>query len=135
MAIHQRRGVGICHLSIIGLVLSLLTCSQWLNKDDSDSEDRNDQLIALLLSQPECQRNSTATVYFINSSNTSTTYDVIWDGSKWATVAPGNRTQTFTFGSGQHTLLFRVTNTTNTACAQSTPNLGTCGNYWYSCSN
>jgi len=37
---------------------------------------------------PSCQVNNTADVYFKNLSNTNSTYGIVWNGSKIATVPP-----------------------------------------------
>ncbi len=128
-------------ISIIGLLLiSFSTCdldnSDEKKKSAEDAEIRKTLLALVQQSQsrPDCEKNSTATIYFINTSNTNKTYDIIWDGSIWATVAPNGRSATFTVASGQHTLLFRFTNTTTQACTQSTPNIAACSNVYYSCS-
>ncbi len=74
-----------------------------------------------------CETNNTATVVFENRSNTNSTYDIIWDGSKVATVTPGNKTESFTVAAGiQHTLLYKYTNTNNLACTQATPTYAQC---------
>lgn len=81
-----------------------------------------------------CETNSTGEVYFVNNSNTNSTYDIIWDGVKIATVAPNQRSQVFTYSAGvTHTLVFRFTNTSNDACTPSTPNLTQCQQQWFSC--
>jgi hypothetical protein len=83
---------------------------------------------------PACQVNNTADVYFKNVSNTNSTYDIVWDGSKIATVTPGDSSSTFTVAAGvQHTLLFKFTNTNNAACNQGTPVLAQCQTHWFSC--
>ncbi len=79
-----------------------------------------------------CETNHTATVRFENRS-VSTTMDVVWDGSKMATVAPGQTTEAREIAAGLHTLVFMVTNTTNWACTPSTPNLAQCSNMRYWC--
>lgn len=122
---------------LLGILFTFLNCN--LNtladqkKAEEDAEFRK-TLIALLQSIPACQTNSTGTVYFLNTSNTSRTYDILWDGVIWATVTPNGRSSTFTVASGAHTLLFRFTNTTTQACTPSTPNIAICSNTYYSCS-
>ena len=83
---------------------------------------------------PLCETNKTGEVYFINNSNSNKTYDIIWDGSKIATVAPNQSSQTFTFSANvQHTLEFRFTNTSNNACTPSTPFLNQCQRRGFNC--
>jgi hypothetical protein len=131
----------ILRLAMMGLfLLFLLTCnldnSEEKKKAAEEAEIRKTLLALIQQSQtrPDCEKNSTGTVYFINNSNTNKTYDIIWDGSLWATVTPNGRSATFTVASGQHTLLFRFTNTTTQACTSSTPNIAICSNVYYSCS-
>lgn len=122
---------------LYGMVFTFLSCN--LNtaadqkKAEEDAELRK-TLIALVQSIPSCQTNSTGTVYFLNTSNTNRTYDILWDGVVWATVTPNGRSSTFTVASGIHTLLFRVTNTSTQACTPSTPNIAICSNTYYYCS-
>ncbi len=74
-----------------------------------------------------CETNKTGQVYFKNNSNSNSTYDVIWDGVKIATVAPNQSSAVFTYSANvQHTLVFRHTNTSNNACTPSTPYLTQC---------
>jgi hypothetical protein len=82
----------------------------------------------------ECERNNTATVQFENRSASNTTYDVVWDGSKLTTLAPGTKSSTYTVSAGTtHTLAFKITNTSRMACSQSSPNLAQCQTYLYWC--
>ncbi len=80
-----------------------------------------------------CETNNTATVKFENRSNTNTTYDIIWDGSKVATVVPGSTSEAFTVSAVQHTMLFKVTNTNTVACNESTPTPAQCSEHIYWC--
>lgn len=83
---------------------------------------------------PSCETNKTGEVYFINNSNSNSTYDIIWDGVKIATVAPNQSSQVFTYSANvQHTLVFRYTNTSNNACTPSTPYLTQCQRLWFNC--
>lgn len=82
---------------------------------------------------PECEKNHTAQVTFQNKSATNLTYDVIWDGSKLTTIAPGASSQVYTVSAATHTLQFRITNTSKAACTQSTPVLAQCHSYTYWC--
>lgn len=84
---------------------------------------------------PTCQSQNTATVYFQNRSNSNLTYDIVWDGTKIATVAPGADSQVFTYAANiQHSMIFRFTNTSVLACNSSTPVLTTCAAAFYGCS-
>ena len=81
-----------------------------------------------------CETNNTAQVKFQNKSNTNKTYDIIWDGSKVGTVAPGATSSTSTVAAGvQHTLVFKITNTNTEACTPSTPTPAKCTSQTYSC--
>lgn len=81
-----------------------------------------------------CQSNNTGTVYFQNRSTSNLTYDIVWDGSRLTTVAPGSDSQVYTFAANiQHTLRFQFTNTTLLACNASTPVLARCAATFYSC--
>ena len=84
---------------------------------------------------PPCEVNKTGEVYFINHSSSNSTYDVIWDGVKIATITPNQSSQVFTYSANvQHTLVFRYTNTSNDACTPSTPYLAQCQQVWFDCS-
>lgn len=84
---------------------------------------------------PLCEVNKTGEVYFINHSNSNSTYDIIWDGVKIATIVPNQSSQVFTYPANvQHTLVFRFTNTSNNACTSSTPYLTQCQKLWFDCS-
>lgn len=81
-----------------------------------------------------CETNKTGEVYFINHSKTNSTYDIIWDGVKIATVAPNESSKVFTYPANvQHTLVFRFTNTANNSCNPSTPYLTQCQRLWFDC--
>ncbi len=81
-----------------------------------------------------CQVNNTAKLVFRNQSNTNATYDLIWDGSKLYTIAPGSETDTLVTAAGvQHTLQFQFTNSSNSACNPSTPTLAQCYTGWFAC--
>lgn len=82
-----------------------------------------------------CEVNKTGEVYFVNHSNSNSTYDIIWDGVKITTVTPNQSSQVFTYSANvQHTLVFRLTNTSNNACLPSTPYLIQCQKSWFDCS-
>jgi len=81
-----------------------------------------------------CEANQTGEVFFRNLSNTNSTYDIIWDGVKIATVGPGQDSNTFTVTANVgHTLVFQFTNTSNSACNPSTPVIPQCQELWFSC--
>ena len=83
--------------------------------------------------KPLCQVNNTATVTFENRSANNSTYAVVWDGSTWTTLAPSVKSAEFTVAAGiQHTLTFKIANSSNNACTTSTPTLAQCSsnNYW-----
>ena len=80
-----------------------------------------------------CQSNNTATVTFENRSASNKTYTVVWDGSNLTTLAPTQKSQAYTVAAGvQHTLTFKVTNSSALACSTSSPTLAQCSsnNYW-----
>ena len=84
---------------------------------------------------PLCEVNKTGEVYFKNISNSNSTYDIIWDGVKIATITPNQSSQVFTYSANvQHTLVFRYTNTSNNACTPSTPYLTQCQQLGFNCS-
>lgn len=82
---------------------------------------------------PDCERYSTAAVVFQNRSNTGLTYDVVVDGTKLLTLAPNTSSNIVTLASGQHTILFKVTNTNLIACQGFTVNLAMCSEWTYWC--
>jgi len=81
-----------------------------------------------------CEANSTALVQFSNRS-ASSTYSVLWDGSVITSLSPGVTSGYYTVASGQHTLEFRFSNSSSDACTVSTPNVATCSEMVYWCSN
>ncbi len=110
----------LCTLTALSLV-SLMGCS--------DSEN-----VAAPSPTLSCQVNNTAKLVFRNQSNTNATYDLLWDGSKLYTIAPGSESDTLVTAAGvQHTLLFQFTNSSNNACNAATPTLAQCSNGWFSC--
>lgn len=81
-----------------------------------------------------CVTNNTADITFENRFSSST-LDVIWDGSKLSLspLGPGVKSGTITVAAGvAHTLLYRYTNTQTVACTQSSPVLAQCStfNFW-----
>ncbi len=81
----------------------------------------------------DCETYETAKVRFENKSNSNTTYDIIWNGSRIATVAPGQSTNYHTVSASQHTLTFKISNSSYRACNTSTPTLSKCSHHTYSC--
>jgi hypothetical protein len=74
-----------------------------------------------------CQQNNTAEMIFMNRSTSNTTYDIIMDGVRTTTVAPGRDSDAYTVSAGAtHSVTFRVTNTTLAACNTAFPNLAQC---------
>jgi len=81
-----------------------------------------------------CEANGTGEITFGNNSNTNSTYDIIWDGAKIATIAPGQESDVFTVAASiQHTLVFQFTNTSDLACTASTPVIAQCDSRIFSC--
>ena len=81
-----------------------------------------------------CEVNQTAEVEFANISNTNSTYDIIWNGSKIATVVPGDTTKVFTVSATvENTLRFQFTNTSDLACTDSNPIFAQCSFHTISC--
>lgn len=80
-----------------------------------------------------CEANNTAQVRFQNKTGTSQTYSVLWDGSVITTLGPGATSDYYTVAAGEHTLHFKIANTGNEACTQSTPNLAVCSTMEYWC--
>jgi hypothetical protein len=126
----------------IYFLMILWNCStNFLSTTESEKEaNRKAQETALLTqfvqsqNKLDCEKYSTATVYFFNSSNSSKTYDILWDGTIYTSVSPNSKSITYTVASGSHTLLFRITNSSTNACTQSTLNLAICSAMYYSCS-
>ena len=84
---------------------------------------------------PDCETKNTAQVYFVNGSTTGKTYDVIWDGVKIATIAPGQESSTFTVTAGiPHSMTFKVAGTATLACSTSSPSIPQCKKMYYTCS-
>lgn len=82
----------------------------------------------------DCSSNNTASISFGNRSNNST-YTIIWDGATKATIGPGQTSAPFDAAAGvAHTLLFRFSNTSTTACSASSPVPAQCSSPVYSCS-
>ena len=80
-----------------------------------------------------CQTNNTANVGFHNSS-AATTQDVIWDGVRVATLAPGKTSDTRVVVAGvAHDMQFRIANTATLACSTSSPTLRQCSAWLFTC--
>jgi hypothetical protein len=83
---------------------------------------------------PACQQNNTAELTFGNRSTSNTTYDVMLNGSRVTTVAPGNNSSPYTLAAGTaHSVSFRITNTTIAACNTASPNLAQCTSQTLTC--
>ncbi|MBL8017073.1 MAG: hypothetical protein JNK43_07380 [Ignavibacteria bacterium] len=83
-----------------------------------------------------CETYNTARVFFQNRSNSGKSYDVIWDGSRVYTIAPGMQSDTMTVAAQiEHTLVFQISGTNTPACTQSQPILAKCSVHWYWCDN
>jgi hypothetical protein len=81
-----------------------------------------------------CETDNTATVSFGNRS-TASTHDIVWDGSRVATLAPGQTSDPMTVVAGvEHMLQFLVADTTTPACAGATAVPTRCGTGVYTCS-
>ncbi len=66
---------------------------------------------------PACISHNTAALNFSNESTTNTTYDVLMDGTKLTTVAPGATSDNFTVTALLlHVIRFNVTETSTMAC-------------------
>jgi hypothetical protein len=88
-----------------------------------------------LMARPACQMFSTAAVSFANRTTSNTTYDILWDDSRVATVAPSQTSAPITAVAGvAHSLSFRITNTTSAACTPSNPIPTLCAAQTYTCS-
>lgn len=81
----------------------------------------------------DCDQNHTATVVFTNKSVSHRTFNIIWDGSSYATIAPGE-SKTIKASAGGHTLAWKISNTSTYGCTQSNPVLIQCYTHNYSCS-
>lgn len=112
----------VCALTALSLI-SLMGCS-----------DSTDVVTPPPTQTLQCEVNNSAKLVFRNQSNTNATYDLIWDGSKLYTIAPGSESDTLVTAAGvQHTLQFQFTNSSNNACNPSTPTLAQCYTGWFSC--
>ena len=82
----------------------------------------------------DCEKNQTGEVQFNNISKTDKTYDIVWDGVDIATIGPNEKSKLFTYAANvPHTLVFRITNTSENACNESTPILNQCQENIFSC--
>lgn len=65
----------------------------------------------------DCEINNWAYVYFENRSNSNTKFDVYWNGSRIIkNLAPGQKSQKFTFSASNHTYSFKIANTNTLSC-------------------
>ena len=82
---------------------------------------------------PACETNNTATTSFQNKSTTSSTYNVVLDGSTIVSyLAAGATSASSTVAAGSHTIQFKLLNG-NAACSPAYPSLAQCSSYSYSC--
>jgi hypothetical protein len=79
-----------------------------------------------------CIGSDTADIKFRN--NTGLTLEAFLDGTRVATLAPGETSQSWTVKAGVHTYGFRNAATYRYACGPSSVNFETCKEYTYSCS-
>jgi hypothetical protein len=109
-------------------VISLLTVSNGCKEESPTTPTQN--------TTPPCETYNTAKVFFQNRSNSGKTYDVVWDGSVYYTIGPGQQSDTMTVAAQiPHSLLFKISGTNNIACTQSNPILEKCSIHWYWCDN
>ncbi len=83
---------------------------------------------------PDCEKNNTATITFCNNSSSNSTYDVIFDGVRIGSISP-NQSIKRTVASGNHSVLFKYSNTGYAACSIAYPNLATCEKFSLCCSS
>ena len=103
-----------------------------LNCDDDINTTSNTTPVPI----PDCQKNNTSKVFFINKSTTGKSYDVVWDGSVFYTLLPNEQSDTMTVSAQiAHSLIFKVAGTNTIACSESNPILTQCGLHWYWCDN
>jgi hypothetical protein len=82
---------------------------------------------------PTCQTNNTATATFENRFTTGT-LDILLNGAKIVTIAPGTKSNPFTVAAGvMQTVVWQWTNTTAWACTPTTPVLTQCSSVTYYC--
>jgi hypothetical protein len=86
-----------------------------------------------IVRDPACERNQTAVVSFKNNSSRRYDYDIIWDGQKLPSVLYRTVSNSYTFKTGSHTLIFKVKNTNTVACTLSNPVLAQCSSPTFSC--
>jgi len=66
---------------------------------------------------PDCVSHNTAKATFTNASTTNSSYDVLLDGVKVTTVAPGQTSDEFVVAALElHIVQFNFANTTTAAC-------------------
>lgn len=80
-----------------------------------------------------CVTNNTATVAFQNRFTTGT-MDILLNGAKVVTLAPGQSSNAFTVSAGvMQTVVWQWTNTTSWACNPTTPTPAQCSSMVYWC--
>ena len=83
----------------------------------------------------DCELYHTGEVVFENRSTSGTTFDVIWNGEIRATLAPGEKTETYTEATGNgYKLKFVVSGTDQKTCPSLCPWIVECELHTYSCS-
>ena len=81
-----------------------------------------------------CQTQHTANINFTNQSVTNRTYDILVDGSRVTTLAPGQTSSNFVVTAAvQHIIQFNVSNTSTSACTPSLASLIECTTQGYTC--
>lgn len=84
------------------------------------------QRLDFTLPTPACQLNNTGWVRFGNRSATAS-HDIIWDGIRIFTVAPGQDSPEISVTAGvTHTLSSRVANSSRLACSTANPIIAQC---------
>lgn len=73
-------------------------------------------------------------VQFRNRSVTNSTYSVVWDGYVITTLYPQEDSEEFKVLTGQHTLVFKKSNTGEVACSPSDPKITSEGVNIFTCS-
>jgi hypothetical protein len=82
---------------------------------------------------PACEQNNTATITFENRSVNNYSMDVMWDGVRITTLGPWQKSDVFTVSAGQHTMAFKISNSSRLACTIAYPVLVRCTAYAYFC--
>lgn len=114
---------------ILNIVLVLMFLSFWACSSDSPTAPTPDPVIL------DCELNHTGEVVFENRSLSGTTFDVIWNGEIRATLAPGEKSETYTeFIGGGYKLKFVISGTLQETCPSISPWIVECVLHEYGCS-